>query len=362
MSESSPTSTDVRVVDLLACPSCGSDLYTDDATCDLVCLKCAERIMFKSGVYIVNDIQAKTSDEKKTIASFGSRWNAVYKRMGPLTKFFLPSIWPVQRNLFQNKVIADGGGGFGRLSKLMLDYGARHVVLLDASDAVYAAHEYLAPYRDRVTVIRSNLLRLPLKTGAFDIFLCHGVLHHTGAPRQVLGNIARVINPARGIAILWVYAHEGNRLLSRLIAAARTVCSILGSRGRWVIATITDFLFWTLVNLVYRPLDRLLGIKDKLYYSEYLVDFLYVPAINGHVDRLQMYHDFLTTRIVEYYSRHELEDWFRAAGFKKISFHFYRKQSWSIAASFNADEDFSGGTPGRPDRVADIHPDQAIAR
>lgn len=117
---------------------------------------------------------------------------------------------------------------------------------------------------------------------------------------------------------------------------------MIGDWGRWVVAWIIDVLFWTLTNILYRPLDRLLGIKDKLYYGEYFMDFLYVPAINSSMDRLQMYHDFLTTRIVDYYSRAQLQDWFREVGFKKISLHFYRKQSWSIAASFRVDEDFSG--------------------
>lgn len=343
MPEILPSATPIRAVDLLSCPSCGGNLREDHASRDLLCLKCAERISFNNGIYVVKDEGAKTLDEKETVSSFGRRWNAVYKRMGALTEFFLPSIQPVQQALFRNKLIVDGGGGFGRLSKLMLDYGARHVVLLDASDAVYAAREYLAPYRDRVTVIRGNLLRPPLKTGVFDIFLCHGVLHHTGAPRHVLGNIARAINPVQGIAILWVYAKEGNHLLGWLIAASRTACSMIGDGGRWAVASIVDFLFWILTNIVYRPLDRLFGVKNRLYYGEYFMDFLYVASINSRMDRLQMYHDFLTTRIVEYYSRAELEDWFRAAGFKKISLHFYRKQSWSIAASFRADEDFSGG-------------------
>jgi SAM-dependent methyltransferase len=331
--------------DLLACPSCGSRLRENRTGRDLSCSGCAALIPFENGIYMFETAEADHRDAKKTISSFGRRWNAVFKRMGALTEFFLPSIQPVRKELFRDKVIVDGGGGFGRLSKLMLDYGARHVVLVDASDAVYAACEYLAPYRDRVTIVRANLLNPPLRAGSFDIFLCHGVLHHTGAPRRVLGNIARALDHARGITILWVYAKEGNRLLARLIAAARTVCASIGDKGRWMVASVVDFLFWALTSAVYRPLDRLFGVKDKLYYGEYFMDFLYDSAFNNRVDRLQMYHDFLTTPIVEYYSRDELEEWFGAAGFKKISLYFYRKQSWSIAASFDGDEDFSGRRP-----------------
>jgi len=328
--------------DLFVCPRCGGDLDENRASGNLSCGGCGTIIRFENGIYVFEAVVSGDYDIKKTISAFGRRWNAVFKRMGALTEFFLPSIQPVRKELFRDKVIVDGGGGFGRLSKLMLDYGARHVVLVDASDGVYAAREYLAPYRDRVTIVRANLLNPPLKVGAFDIFLCHGVLHHTGAPRRVLGNIARALDPARGITILWVYAKEGNRLLARLIATARTACASIGDKGRWMVASVVDFLFWVLTNAVYRPLDRLFGIKGKLYYGEYFMDFLYDSVFNNRVDRLQMYHDFLTTRIVEYYSRNELEAWLRAAGFKKISLHFYRRQSWSVAASFDPDENFSG--------------------
>lgn len=329
------------ITDLLGCLECGSMLKEQKHNRDLLCPECGTVLTFNDGIYF--SARGEVSETSaQTVASFGRRWNAVFKKMGALKDFFLESVQPVQKDLFKDKIIVDGGGGFGRLTKLMLDYGARHVVLLDASDAVFAAREYLSDYQDRVTLVKGSLLSPPLRPEAFDIFLCHGVLHHTGAPIRVLANIAKHLKPSSGITILWVYSKEGNKLLGRLISASRLVCSSIGDWGRWRVAALLDTFFWSLTNLVYRPLDKMLGIKSKLFYGEYFMDFLYVSENSNRTDRLQMYHDFLTTTIVEYYSRDELNEWLGNLGFKKISLHFYRKQSWSVAASFDPDENFSG--------------------
>lgn len=328
------------VTDLLACPACHSALTKEGS--DLSCPECGERLVLKSGIYFSQADPGEIEDADDTISAFGRRWNEVYRRMGALKDFFLPSIQPVMRDFFKDKVIVDGGGGFGRLTKLMLDFGARHVVILDASDAIFAAREYLKDYGDRVTLVKGNLVQPPLRDDAFDIFLCHGVLHHTGKPETVLDHITRALKPMIGSVILWVYAEEGNGLLAKLISASQKVCSVMGDWGRWRVADLADAFFWSLTNLIYRPLDRLFGIKDKLYYGEYFMDFLYVERFSNRVDRLQMYHDFLTTKIVDYYSEPQLRGWLESRGFKTISTHFYRKQSWSVAASLDTEEDFRG--------------------
>ncbi len=333
---------DPLILSILACSVCGNDLKRLPSG-DLICT-CGSSIKFRDGIYYADTDIEKSESAQNTIENFGKRWNFVFERMGELRNYFLPTIQPVQKDFFADKIVVDGGGGYGRLTKNIIECGAKHVVLLDASDATLAAQQYLADYNDSVTIIKGDLLVPPIKSDSIDIFLCHGVLHHTGNPSKVLSNIGDALKPDTGSVLLWVYAKEGNEVLSKLIKTSQSLCSMLGDRGRWRIAEFLDVCFWTLTNWVYKPLNYFFNIKHQLFYGEYLIDFLYMKKISNRIDRVQMFHDFITTEIAEYYSESELRTWLRANGFRKISLVFYRKQSWSVAASFNEKEDFSGRT------------------
>jgi len=260
--------------------------------------------------------------------------------MGGLKNFLLPMIEPVKKEFFKNKIIIDAGGGAGRLSKIMLDYGAKHIFLLDASTAVQTAKEYLEDYSNRVTIIQCDITKPPLAENVFDIFFCHGVLHHTGEPERVIARMSRSVIQDAGSMILWVYAKEGNRILSKCVQFAQLFARLVGDKGRWILANMVDNFLRCIVYFIYNPL-LLLGVPKKvLFYGEYLIDFLFQPTVNNRMDRIQMYHDFLTTKIIEYYSYNQLLYWSKKVGYRKVLFLHYRKQSWSVLASFNPDETF----------------------
>lgn len=131
-------------------------------------------------------------------------------------------------------------------------------------------------------------------------------------------------------------------MLSRIVNLVSRFFLRIGDWGRWRLAEGIDAVLWSLTKLVYGPL-AMCGISEKkMWYGSYFLDFLFNERINNRMDRLQMYHDFLTSEIIEYYSRAQLEEWVKEAGYKRAEYFFYRKQSWSVAASFNLREDFSG--------------------
>lgn len=325
----------------LACPDCGGSLNRDEISRNLTCSRCGKKIESHGGIYYCGET-LNSEKANKTIDEFGKRWSKVYNRMGGLTSFLLPMIEPVKRDFFRDKIIVDAGGGFGRLSKILLDYGARHVVLLDASDAVLAAKEYLSDYLDKVTIIKCNLIMPPLAEGVFDVFFCHGVLHHSGEPEKAIQRMSRTVAPDKGSMILWVYAKEGNRVLSRMVKFVGLFSKSIGDWGRWRLSATIDILLWMLVKILYYPLIAAGISRKRLWYGEYFSEFLFNSTINNRMDRLQMYHDFLTTEIIEYYSKPQLATWANEAGYRKVLFYHYRKQSWSVIASFNPWEDFSG--------------------
>jgi len=167
------------------------------------------------------------------------------------------------------------------------------------------------------------------------------VLHHTGDPEKGIMNMSKLLNAKNGSMILWVYAKEGNEFTNKIVNTVQKVSLNVPDKIRWFMASMVDSALFFLTFLIYKPVDLFFKNKNKLWYGEYLMDFLFDPNINNRTDRLQMYHDFLTTRIIEYYSKKDLEMWVEKAGFKKAEYFFYRKQSWSVSASYDPKETFT---------------------
>jgi len=111
--------------------------------------------------------------------------------------------------------LADVGCGTGRLAAL-LSLRDRSVTAVDFSSASleHARRLKRALALDRVSYVRGDLFRLPLKHGRFDVVLCLGVLHHTADPRGGLEALARLLRPG-GLLLVGLYNRYG-RLAHRL--------------------------------------------------------------------------------------------------------------------------------------------------
>lgn len=111
--------------------------------------------------------------------------------------------------------LADVGCGTGRLAA-MLSLRDRRVVGVDFSTASldHARRLKQALALDRVSYVRGNLFRMPLRPGRFDVVLCLGVLHHTADPRRGIQSLARLLRP-RGLLLVGLYNRYG-RLIHNL--------------------------------------------------------------------------------------------------------------------------------------------------
>jgi hypothetical protein len=113
----------------------------------------------------------------------------------------------------------------------------------------------------------------------------------------------------------------------------------LGAQGALGMARLADAVLWFVTHVIYKPLAKDGLPSARLLYGDYLLDFLYDSAINNTMDRLQMFHNFLTARIIEYYFEPQLEAWCEEAGHRRTFFHFFCKQTWRISARFCTTED-----------------------
>lgn len=110
------------------------------------------------------------------------------------------------RILVHGKTVLDAGCGTGRFSEVVADFGARSVVGVDLSRAVFHAAKLLAGRGDHM-FLQASLEELPLPDACVDVAFSIGVLHHTPHPERAVREIARVIKPG-GVFAGWVYQRQ----------------------------------------------------------------------------------------------------------------------------------------------------------
>jgi SAM-dependent methyltransferase len=130
--------------------------------------------------------------------------------------------------------VADLGCGTGRLASALAPFVAE-VVAVDASpEMLGAARERLHSYAN-VDVREGALEAVPVPSGSVDLALVVLVLHHVGAPAEVLAEARRILKPGGRVLVVDMQPHDrdeyraqmghvwlgfSTREISRLLAAA----------------------------------------------------------------------------------------------------------------------------------------------
>lgn len=183
-------------LELLACPTCGSDLSSRDD--GLMCRNA-------HGYPVTNGIPRFVNDDHYA-ANFALEWRrnarTQYDSAGSTESAdtFLSKTGLTEADL-RGKTVLDYGCGSGRFSEVATRRGAR-VVGLDISSAVDVAAENLSA---RTFVgVQGDALNPPFKGDAFDAVFSIGVLHHTPDCRQGVKSAARLVK-AGGMIAIWLY-------------------------------------------------------------------------------------------------------------------------------------------------------------
>lgn len=122
-----------------------------------------------------------TNLNNNTVKSFGDEWNYFN-----FTDFKINWLNHTVVNtfgstdVFKNKIIVDAGGGSGSQSKWFLEYGAKHVILMELSHSVdHIIKENLKGFLN-VDVIQCSIDSPPLRNNCINgIVYCHNVIQHT---------------------------------------------------------------------------------------------------------------------------------------------------------------------------------------
>jgi len=195
-----------KLLVLLCCPNCRSDLLLVDAKCvgeevesgDLRCTGCGR-------YYPIVGYVPRFVPTENYAGSFGFQWNRF--RRTQLASF---SGLPISRDRFfrqtgwspmdiAGKSVLDLGCGAGRFSEVALSCGAT-VVAVDYSSAVDACWQNLRSHLN-FHVIQADIYTLPLRPGKFEFVYCLGVLQHTPDVKRAVMDAAAQIFPQGRIVV-----------------------------------------------------------------------------------------------------------------------------------------------------------------
>jgi len=321
----SAVASDLRpaLVELLSCPSCGSDLSRRGDR--LLCAEAGHSYAIRNGIpRLVPDLLEP--GQQDTAAAFGWEWRHFTELHPEYEEQFIDWIAPLRPDAFRGRRVLDAGCGIGRHAYYAATWGASEVVALDLSDAVETARQNLAGLPN-VSVVQGDLLHPPLKTpgdgdAGFDIVYSIGVLHHLPDPAAGIRSLARLVKPG-GLLVVWVYGHEGNGVVRRTVEPLRRVTSKLPpSLLRSLVWPIAVMLHGV-VKLAYGPLGgRLAGRRLPL--GEYLASL----ASFSFRQNYSIVFDQLVAPTTAYVRQEELVEWLQSAGLVDVEVTERNANSW----------------------------------
>ena len=229
---------------------------------------------------------------------------------------------------FKDQVVLEAGCGMGRHTELVARSGAKAVIGVDFSSAVYPAEQRVQSYPN-AHIVRADINALPLKACA-DIAFSVGVLHHLPDPRRGFLSVVSRLRPG-GKMIAWVYGAENNGWITRVVSPLRAkVFSKLPMPAVSTLAFgLTAGLLYPALKLVYKPLtnsDRLRPLGQKLFYATYLSSI--APFSFRHVRHIVF--DHLLAPIAFYIPREEIEHWAHEANLEGPVVRWHNQMSWTL--------------------------------
>jgi SAM-dependent methyltransferase len=242
----------IKHIDLLVCPTCGSRLefleneQGGDSPTQIICIDQGHSFPVR------NDIP-RFVDTDNYAESFGFQWKK-FSRVQldsyngtSFSEERFQSITNWTQEELVGKLTLDAGCGAGRFSEIALKYKA-DLVAFDISEAVDACRENLSSAE--VLVCQASIYDLPFVPGAFDYVYCIGVIQHTPDPLKSIRALCRMVKPGGQIG-LWIYEHNWKSYLGTLgfKYALRPFFSCLSRARQYIICNFMVNLFFPVVKL-----------------------------------------------------------------------------------------------------------------
>ncbi len=321
-----------RLLDLLACPTCGGDILLAHASKYdgkeiiegvLSCKKCTREYSVVRGVPRFVDLGKIEQDKAETAANFGWQWTNFTQEDIRYSDQFLGWLQPVKKEFFAGKVVLEGGCGKGRHTKLAAEWGAAEVVGIDLGAGVESAFA-LTRELPNVHIVQCDIFRLPLKK-AFDYAFSVGVLHHTPDPKKAFISLASRVKTGGNISA-WVYGAENNEWISKYVNPVReSFTSQINQPLLYHLSKLPTLGVFLTTKLIYRPLNAASKpLADRLFYNEYLNHL----GTFGWREQHNIVFDHLVAPTAFYIRRNEFAGWWKEIGAEDVKITWHNENSW----------------------------------
>ena len=256
--------------------------------------------------------------ENQTIKDFGDQWlryrdnEGFYGSLELLSDILFPFIKPEE---IKDRRVAEIGSGTGRIVRMLLEAGAKHIIATEPSSAFEVlCHNISQP--QKVTCLKVTGDQLPAY-GDLDYIFAIGVLHHIPDPTPVIEAVFKALRPG-GHFVVWLYGKEGNALYLALIRPLRILTKRL---PHFLLASLVELMYWPLVTYI-KCCHRL-----SLPLRRYMLSVL--EKMSPEKRRLIIY-DQLNPSYAKYYTQQEAGKLLLDEKFVNVRIHHRHGYSWTV--------------------------------
>ena len=216
------------------------------------------------------------------------------------------------RDALAGKVLLDAGAGTGQAACAYSRLSCE-VVAVDLSPALergrLARRELAGGGHTRVHFVQGDLMRPPLRDGAFDVIHSSGVLHHTPDTRRAFDSVARLVAKG-GVFGVWLYLPTPDWALPLLPFVGPPALSVGVQRLRRVTPRMNPRLLWAA-----------LWTYSAAFHVAYKANELVRrrPHRQTIRERTTSLFDTLAPPFVWRHTPDEVFAWFRELGFDEIA-------------------------------------------
>ncbi|MGI8408848.1 MAG: methyltransferase domain-containing protein [Pyrinomonadaceae bacterium] len=321
-----------KLLDLLACPTCGGDLllayaskYDGKEIIEgvLTCKKCGREYKVVRGVPRFVDLTKIEEDKAETAENFGWQWTHFTQEDAKYSEQLLGWLQPVKPEFFSGKIVLEGGCGKGRHTKLAAEWGAKEVVGFDFGDGVESAFA-LSRNMPNAHIVQADIFKLPFKK-AFDYAFSVGVLHHTPDPKRAFISLASKVKKGGNISA-WVYGAENNEWITRYVNPVREgFTSKISQPMLYQLSKLPALSIFLATKLLYRPVNSAAKpLAKHLFYNDYLNHL----GSFGWREQHNIVFDHLVAPTAFYISKKEFENWWKEIAADDVEISWHNQNSW----------------------------------
>jgi len=259
--------------------------------------------------------------DRATVEGFGREWTTFSQSESDLTAedrramfegYFAIFPWDL---LPPRSVGADIGCGSGRWAMLAAPR-VGHLHAVDAgAEALSVARSNLAGF-DNVSFHQASVSALPFDDGALDFAYSLGVLHHVPDTAQAIRDVAAKLKPGAPFLVYLYYAFDNRSAAYRALWRLSNAARLLLCRAPYLVQIATTTI---IACLVYWPLARLAALLETFGLQPRSWPLRYYRHRSLYVMRTDAFDRFCT-RLEQRFTRAQITDMLRAAGFDNIRF------------------------------------------